>query len=93
MKLINSYWQQPIIVKAKMFLQLKSKLDAVLPAHLALQYDISQDANNNPVILVSNSVWLLQLKQHQDAIRQEIKKYFPKMHCLQWKIKPSFNSG
>ena len=90
MNLITSYYKHPVLAKAIMFLQIKSRLDKVLPDYLALHYSISQDSNNCPVILINNSVWLLQLKQHEAVIKSILQGFFDDCSVLQWKVKPGF---
>ena len=91
MKEIQDYLQQPIVVKAKGFLKLKKEIDSLLPHYLTVQYNLSIDSNNNPLILVNNAVWLLQLKQFEAEIKEVFNKSFSNNCLLLWKVKPGLD--
>ena len=89
MNLISTYFDNPILAKAVLLSKIKIQLDQALPKYLALHYNFSIDSNHNPVIIVNNAVWLLQLKQHEDLIQTIIQPLFKGYKFLQWKVKPS----
>ena len=88
MKQIQDYFQNPLFIKAKKLMDIKAKIDKDLPKHLTLQYSLSQDIQNNPVVLVSNAVWLLQLKDFEHIFKSNIRVEFDKHCVLLWKVKP-----
>lgn len=87
LKHLNLPWLQT----AQSLQQLKIQFDTCLPEDLHDHYCLSQDSNQQLVILVRNSLWIMQLRNFEPKLRSIATHFFQKPTVLKWKIRPKIN--